>query len=279
MKTVSQFIKNLFVKVGLLKAKLSEEELKEVLEEGSRSGALDQTEHELIKSIFEFSDTTAKEIMVPRTDIVALEVGMSREEILQKVIEEGFSRLPLFEGSIDNVVGVIYSKDLLSLMEHRDLIILHDIVRPAYFIPETKKISELLREFQSKKIHMAIVIDEFGGTEGMVTMEDIIEEIVGEIHDEYDEEKKSIVEASDGAAIVEANISIHDLNEQFGTDIPETSDYETLAGFLQKITGHFPEINDEIRYNDFIFSVISKSARRIRQVKIVSPSRNDPSDD
>lgn len=268
MQTFSQLLKNLLIRFGLSKADLSEDELREVLEAGSRSGALDKTEHELIKSIFEFSDTTAKEIMVPRPDIVALEVGMSREQILQRVIEEGFSRMPLHDGNIDTIIGVIYSKDLLSFLEHGDLIILQDIVRPAYFIPETKKIGELLREFQAKKIHMAIVVDEFGGTEGMVTMEDIIEEIVGEIHDEYDDEKKSIERTSDGTTIVEANISIHDLNEQFGAHIPESSDYETLAGFLQKITGRFPEVNEEIHYQGLNYSVLSKSARRIRQVKM-----------
>jgi len=255
----------------LFKASLSEEDLKEVLEEGSKSGALDETEHELIKSIFEFSETTAKEIMVPRPDIVALEVGMSREALLSKVIEEGYSRLPLFSGSIDNIIGIIYSKDLLSLMEHEDLIILNDIVRPAYFVPESKRISELLRDFQSKKIHLAIVLDEFGGTEGIVTMEDIIEEIVGEIHDEYDEVKKSIEQASDGIALVDANLSIHDFNQQFGASIPETGDYETLAGFLQKLIGRFPEVNEEIQHEGFTFAIVSKSARRIRQVKVISP--------
>lgn len=277
MNPFVQLIKTLLVKSGLLKASLSEEDLKEVLEAGSKSGALDQTEHELIKSIFEFSETTAKEIMVPRPDIVALEVGMSRDELLSKVIEEGYSRLPLFRGNIDNIIGIIYSKDLLSLMEHEDLIILHDIVRPAYFVPESKRISELLREFQARKIHVAIVLDEFGGTEGIVTMEDIVEEIVGEIHDEYDEVKKSIEQASDGVALVDANISIHDFNEQFGASIPETGDYETLAGFLQKLIGRFPEVNEEIHFEGFTFAIVSKSARRIRQVKVVLPAQSEES--
>jgi len=273
LKPLGQLVRRLLVRSGLLKASLSEEDLKEVIDAGGRSGALDETEHQLITSIFEFSDTTAKEIMVPRPDIVALEVGMARDELLSQVIEEGYSRMPLYSGSIDNIIGIIYSKDLLSLMEHEDLIILQDIVRPAYFVPESKRISELLREFQSKKIHVAIVVDEFGGTEGIVTMEDIIEEIVGEIHDEYDEVKKSIEQAGDGIAIVDGNMSIHDFNEQFGGSIPDTGDYETLAGFLQKLIGRFPEVNEEIPYEGFTFAILSKSARRIRQIKVVPPPR------
>ncbi|MBI2618836.1 MAG: HlyC/CorC family transporter [Ignavibacteriales bacterium] len=256
-----------------MRTKLSEEDLREVLEAGTRSGALDKTEHELISSIFEFTDTTAKEIMVPRPDIVALDIGMSRDVLLHTVIEEGYSRLPVYHGSIDNVIGIIYSKDLLSLLEYRDLIILQDIIRPAYFVHESKKISQLLREFQQKKVHLAIVIDEFGGTEGIITMEDILEEIVGEIHDEYDDVKKAVEQASDGSAIVDANISIHDFNEQFHAQIPDLPDYETLAGFLQKVTGKLPEINETIRQIGFSFTILSKTARRLRQVKVTPLTR------
>ena len=239
-----------------------------MLEAGTKSGALDKTEHELIKSIFEFTDTTAKEIMVPRPDVVALDITMVREVLVHKVIEEGYSRLPVFNGTIDNIVGIAYTKDLLSLLEHRDLIILQDIIRPAYFVPESKKISQLLREFQLKKIHLAIVIDEFGGTEGIITMEDILEEIVGEINDEYDEVKKAVEQASDGSSLVDANIGIHDFNEQFKASIPETADYETLAGFLNKVAGRLPELNEEIRQRGFSFTIVRKTARRIRQVKV-----------
>lgn len=160
MRQLRQVIKNLLIKGGLLKTKLSEEDLRDVLEAGSRSGALDKTEHELIASILEFTDTTAKEVMIPRPDIVALDINASRDHIIQKVIEEGYSRLPVYSGSIDNIIGIIYSKDLLSLLEHRDLIILQDVIRPAYFVHESSKISRLLREFQQKKVHLAIVLDE-----------------------------------------------------------------------------------------------------------------------
>jgi len=265
------------VKWGLLKTKLSEEELKQVLEASSRSGTIDKTEHELIKSIFEFTDTTVKEIMVPRPDIVAIDISLPRDAVVRKVIEEGYSRLPVYRGNIDNIVGIIYSKDILSLLEHRDLIVLQDIIRPPFFVPESKKISELLREFQQNKAHLAIVVDEFGGTEGLVTMEDIVEEIVGEIHDEYDEVSKTVEATKDGAVVVDAHISVGDFNAQFGTQIPESSDYETVAGFLQKVSGRLPDVNEEITYGDLTFTILSKSARRIRQVKMVRSPRSKQS--
>jgi CBS domain containing-hemolysin-like protein len=268
-----RFLKNLLIKGGLLKTDLSEEELREVLDAGTESGALDKTEHELIKSILEFSDITVKEIMVPRPDIVAVDKDMPTERLIRKVIDEGYSRIPVYKGTIDNVVGVIYSKDLLSLLEHRDLIILQDIVRPVYFVPESKKISQLLRELQQRKTHLAIVVDEFGGTEGLITMEDIIEEIVGEILDEYDEVSKIAEKSTDGSMIVDATLSIGDFNKQFSASIPEALDYETLAGFLHKMSGKLPDVNEEVKIPDFTFTILSKSARRIRQVKVTPAAK------
>ena len=271
MKSVKKIIRDALIKGGLLQTTLSEDELKQVIDASSLSGTIDKTEHELIKSVLQFSDITAKEIMVPRPDIVALDISMPRDVLIRKVIEEGYSRLPVYKGTIDHIIGVIYSKDLLSLFEHRSLIILQDIIRPAHFIPESKIISVLLREFQQNKVHLGIVIDEYGGTEGIVTMEDIVEEIVGDILDEYDEMRKSVEQASDGSVIVDAALSIADFNVQFRAQLPEAPDYETLAGYLQKITGKLPEPNEEIKTENFIFTILTKSARRIRQVK-VTPS-------
>ena len=272
MKSVRDMLKELLVRWGLQKTKLSEEEFKQVLEASTISGAIDKTEHELIKSILEFTDTTVKEIMVPRPDIIGLDISMPRDVLVRKVIEEGYSRLPVYKGTIDNVIGVIYSKDLLSLLEHRDLIVLQDIVRPAYFVPESKKISQLLREFQQKKAHLAIVIDEFGGTEGIITMEDIIEEIVGEIHDEYDEVSKSIEQARDGSVTVDARMSVGDFNQQFKAQLPEAPEYETLAGFIQKELGRMPDVGDTVTQQGLTLTVQSKTARRIRTVRVTRQS-------
>lgn len=273
MIVLLQTISNLILKpfndqTSFSETRASEEEFKILLEEGRKTGTIDKTEQELITSIFEFTDTTAKEVMVPRTDIVAIEINTLREKLVNIVLEEGYSRIPIFSGSIDNIIGVVYTKDLISLLEHRDIIVLHDIIRPAYFVPETKKISVLLRELQKQKIHMAIVIDEYGGTEGIITLEDILEEIVGEIHDEYDEELKEVESSSDGSSLVNARINIQDFNEKFKVSIPESSEYDTLSGFLNKITGRIPELNEEIKYNDITFVIIKKSQRRIRQVRI-----------
>jgi CBS domain containing-hemolysin-like protein len=176
--------------------------------------------------------------------------------------------MPVYRDTIDNIIGVVYTKDLLGLLEFRDLIILPDIVRPPYFVPETKKISQLMRELQAEKIHMAIVIDEFGGTEGIITMEDIIEEIVGEIHDEYDEEIRYVEQSSDGSFLVNARISVDDFNTRFHGGIPEHDAYETLGGFLHKQTGRIPELNEEITAGAFSFTIVKKGQRRIRVVRV-----------
>ncbi len=250
------------------KKEISEEEVKQLLEEGERSGAIDTREHELIKSIFEFTDTTVKEIMVPRTDVVAVELSTPRDTLIQMLIDEGYSRIPVFKETIDHIVGIIYTKDLISMLEHRDLILLQDIIRPPYYVPESKKISDLMRELQAKRQHMAIVIDEFGGTEGIVTMEDIVEEIVGEIHDEYDEEHREFETTSDGSTIISAGMNVHDFNERFHVEIPDDVDYETVSGFLHKHTGRIPDLHEEIRCNNISFIVVKKNERRIRQLKV-----------
>jgi putative hemolysin len=251
-----------------MESRISEEEFKLILEEGKKSGVIDKTEHELIESIFEFTDTTAKEVMIPRPDVVALNINTPREEIVKIVLEEGYSRMPVYKDTIDNIIGVVYTKDLLGLLEYRDIIILQDIIRPAYLIPETKKISQLMRELQQKNQHMAVVIDEFGGTEGLVTMEDILEEIVGEIHDEYDEVLKDVESSADGSFLVNARISVRDFNERFLTSVPEADEYDTLSGFLNKLAGRIPDLNEELKMESLSFTIVKKSQRRIRQVKV-----------
>lgn len=255
-------------KTSFSEPRMSEEEFKLILEEGTKTGVFDKTEHELISSIFEFTDTIAKEVMVPRPDVVAIEVDTKREDLIHIVTEQGYSRLPVYRQTLDNIVGVIYTKDLLTLLEHRDLIILHDVIRPVLFVPSTKKISHLLRELQSKKLHIAIVIDEFGTVDGIITMEDILEEIVGEIHDEYDEEVKEAEPSADGSIVVDARITIDDFNKRFEMTIPEDAEYESISGFLLKISGKIPEVNDEIKYGSLTFIVTKKSQRRIWQIKV-----------
>jgi len=266
----SSFFKNLFEKVvqSTRPKKISEQEVIQVLEEGERSGAIDKAEHELIKSILEFTDTTVKEVMVPRTDVFAVDIDTPRDNLIQSLIDQGFTRVPIYRESIDHIVGVIYTKDLIGMFQHRELIVLQDIIRPAYMVPESKKISLLLKELQKNRQHMAIVIDEFGGTEGIITIEDIVEEIVGEIRDEYDEEQTDVETASDGSVVVNGGISIHEFNVRFKTEVPEDNEYDTISGFLHTLTERIPELHEEIKYENISFTVIKKNERRIRQVKI-----------
>jgi putative hemolysin len=255
-------------------SRMSEEEFKLMLEEGTKSGVIDKTEHRLITSIFEFTETTVREVMVPRPDVVAVNITTPREELVRIVLEEGYSRLPVYKDSIDHIVGIVYTKDLLGLLEYRNVIILQDILRPPYFVPEGMKISQLMQELQRHKLHMAVVKDEFGGTEGIITMEDIIEEIVGEIHDEYDEELKDVEQTAEGTYLLNGRLSIFEFNERFGAEIPEDAGFETIGGFLLKLAGRIPDVNEVIPYKQMVFTIVRKSQRRIRvvTVKISSPS-------
>lgn len=259
----------------------TEENLMDILEDGAKTGLLDRTEHELIESIFQFTETTAREVMIPRTDMVGVELGMPPSQILEKFLEEGFTRMPVFEESMDDIVGVIYAKDVISLIQHPNLIVLQDIIRPAFIVPETKPISELLREFQLKRLHMAIVVDEFGGTEGLITMEDILEEIVGEIRDEYDEEDIPYELLPNGGIEVEAMVNISDFNSFSDLTIPESDDYDTVGGFVTTIFGRIPETGDEIIYGPLHIAVMDAEERRVTRVRITRENggREEPSDD
>jgi len=265
-------------KTSFAEPHISEEEIEYMLEEGAKVGLFEATEKELIQSVFEFTDTVVKEIMVPRPNIVAIDVDSTQSEIIRVVTEEGYSRLPVYKGTVDHIVGVIYAKDIINLLEYGNLIILHDIIRPAYFVPGTKKISQLMREFQKRKIHMAVVVDEFGGTEGIVTMEDILEEIVGEIHDEYDEVEKEYEVSSDGSLLVDALMRVDDFNIRFDAGLPKEGDYETVGGFLNVTAGHIPELGEEIKYDNMVFVVTQKDEHRVQRVKVKRPGSSAGND-
>ena len=245
----------------------NEEEIRAIIAEGKKSGVIDTTEHQLIEKIFEFNDKIAREIMVPRNHMVALNINDSREKIYQTVVEEGYSRLPVYKDTIDNIVGVIYTKDLISASEHRELITLTDIIRPPTFVTATMQIGDMLKELQKKKVHLAIVADEYGGVEGLVTMEDILEEIVGEIQDEYDIEQQPIVHEKSGIYLVNPMIDIDDFNTKLKVNIPEDPEYQTLNGFLQKVSGHIPEQYERIVYQGMSFVITKKTGNQIEQIR------------
>jgi len=249
--------------------KHSEEEIRYIISEGRKTGVIDSTEHQLIEKIFDFNDKVAKDIMVPRERMFAIDITEKREIIIQKVIDEGYSRIPVYKEDMDNIIGVFYSKDIISAAEYKTAIIIEDIIRPAYFIPESRHIGELLKDLQKQRIHLGIVVNEHGGVEGLITLEDIIEEIVGEIEDEYDVETRNVIRDKKGIFLVDPAISIEDFNKQFNSQIPgPTDDYHTLSGFLQDVTGHIPEIFERIDFKGLIFTVMKKSGNKLLQVKV-----------
>jgi len=260
-------------RLGLSIAKRTEapglevDELQQLVEIGA-NGAIEEDEKQMIRGVIGLDKTTAREIMVPRMDVVAVEVGTPLVRVMNLIIERGLSRIPLYEGTIDNVVGVIYAKDLLAyLRTGTSVVSLRDMARPAHFIPESKKIDELLREFRQKRVHIAIVVDEYGGTAGLVTIEDLLEEIVGEIEDEYDVQEVRVERLNDNEAIMDARVSINDLNEMFGLNI-EAQDFDTVGGYLYSLLGKIPGVGDEVFSDGLNIAVLSTVGRRIKKVKV-----------
>mgnify|MGYP003878201327 CR=1 FL=1 len=248
---------------------LTEEELKLLVEAGEEEGVLEEEEKEMIHSIFEFTDTVARQVMVPRIDMKCVEVTAELDELLETIMKYGHSRIPVYEENVDNILGVVHAKDLLPVLKE-DLreVDIRDVMRPAYFIPETKKIDELLAEFKRSKIQMAIVRDEYGGTAGLVTLEDLLEEIVGDIMDEYDFEEPLIEIVDSDHAVVSARISVDDLNEQMGLDIPESEDYETIGGFIFGLFGRQPEEGESVTYGNVVFTVKSLDGNRLHKIAV-----------
>lgn len=269
LSTSSRFFVSIFLKrVPKEKGFITDEELKFIVQDGKTKGVFDQTEEELIRSALEFTDTTVRNAMTPRTEIVALDIKAGQEQVVRALTEHGYSRIPVYRENLDNVVGVIYAKDIINLLQNRELIILDDIIRKPYFVPDSKKISGLLKEFQRKRIHMAMVLDEFGGTAGLITLEDIIEEIVGEIRDEYDQaEEEKIYFLSKSLAIVSASLFLGDFNEKFGTELPE--EFNTVGGYLTSVLGRIPTLDEEIKIGNLTFVIFEKVGHRLKKIKVI----------
>lgn len=242
--------------------KITEDEIKMVISAGEREGVIEQEEKEMLSSIFEFGDTAVSEVMTPRPDIKSIEVAKTSEDLFSLIKDVGHSRIPVFDGNIDNIVGVVYAKDLIA-KEGREM---KDYLRPVLIIPESKKIDDLMRQMQSVRTHMAVVVDEYGVTVGIVTLEDLIEEIVGEIHDEFEKESRKIEKLDDNAWLVDARLAVSDL-EKIGLMIPE-GDYDTIAGFVFTNLGKAPAVGDFVRIDGYKVSVEKLFRRRITRVKI-----------
>lgn len=246
-----------------------EAELQLFMDAGEEEGYIEEGEREMIASIFEFDATLVREIMVPRIDITALEVESSIDEALDLIVETGYSRIPVYEGMIENIVGILNAKDLLThLKDGESRPALRDMLRPPHFVPETNKVDELLEELQRQRIQMAIVVDEYGGIAGLVTVEDTLEEIVGEIEDEYDTVEPFSQMVSDNEIIFNARMDLDDLNRMMGTDLP-TDESDTLGGLLYSLSGGVPKVGDEFVVDGVTMTVLSLLGRRIKKVRVV----------
>ncbi|HIG50911.1 MAG TPA: HlyC/CorC family transporter [Candidatus Marinimicrobia bacterium] len=247
----------------------SEEELKILAELGEEEGTLQEEESDMIQSIFDFKEKTVGEIITPRVDIVSLKSDESIDKAMDIIGERQFSKIPIYIDTIDNIKGILYAKDIIPyLMGSRPNVNLQNLARQPFFVPETKPIDDLMEEFKLRKTSIAIVVDEWGGTEGLVTLEDVVEEVMGEIRDPYDQEESNVLKQSDGSFIVEGSITIYDLEEETDIEFPEDRDYDTLGGFILDILTDIPQKGEQVEFNDMVFTVQTVENNRIGKIKI-----------
>ncbi|HXG50304.1 MAG TPA: hemolysin family protein [candidate division Zixibacteria bacterium] len=248
---------------------ISVEEVKSLVREGAAQGIFNETEKELIHSVFEFADTPVKAVMVPRTEIHALEINTSAAEAARSFVESGFSRIPVYEGELDHIVGFLYNKDLFKALQEKSEFRLRDHLHPAFFVPSTLPISELLKQLQRRRLAMAIVVNEYGEVEGLVTLEDLLEEIVGEIRDEYDREEQGPVERlPDGSLVVQGSVLLKTLKSDYDLPFEESPDYHTLAGFVLAKLKRIPRGGEWVEDSGYRLTIVDMEGRRIVKVKL-----------
>ncbi len=251
------------------------DEMERVLAEYARAqgGGGAEATSELIHNVFEFREKVARDVMVPRTDVVGVDVETPVPEIMRLLAEEGHSRMPVYRESLDRVEGVLHARDLVPLLAHPELIVLRDLLRPAHFVPWSKPVEQLLREMQRKHLHMAFVVDEHGGIMGLCTIEDVLEVIVGDIRDEFDEEGKAVEAHSDGTFSVQGDAPIGDFNAAAAASVPEDQGFETMAGFLNSIAGAIPAKGDRFFWKGWVFTIAEADPRRVRKIRAARVKR------
>lgn len=272
---VSNAIARLFgfsAEAGRFVPMMSEEELRSLITSHGLS-VVGAERQQMLHGVFEISDTVIKEVMVPRVEVVAVDVNASPGEIIRTLYTSGYSRIPVYRDKLDNILGVLYSKDVLPYLSHENgieefKVDLPNILHPAHFVPDTARIDRVLRELQRLHIHMAIVVDEFGGVEGIVTLEDILEEIVGEIHDEYDTELEQVKRIAADTYLVKGGLAVREFNKALSLQIPEDNDYATVAGFLIALTGRLLREGDTVKYENLLFEVQKVQGLRIDSIKV-----------
>jgi magnesium and cobalt exporter, CNNM family len=258
---------------------LSEAELRMVVSQSTRGGEIEQQEQEMLYKVFDFADKEASDVMVPRPEVVALSVDLPPEQCLEAVMDSPYTRYPVYRETLDNVVGILHVRDLFSALRERGMheVKVESLVRPAHIVPETKDLAALLTEFRRANQHMAIVVDEYGEMEGIVTLEDLLEEIVGEIEDEFDLPDESIEQIDDDTIRVDGTFPIDDFNERFHTDLPD-EDYHTLAGFVFGLLGRQPGVGDDISHDGMRFDVLEVEGSRINKIAVTFEHRRDQKD-
>ena len=268
---ISRFVVGIFkIKVKDQMFEITEDEILTFLKAGTESGVFEEGEEEMISSIFEFSETTVKEILTPRIDVFALEAESRIEDVWNEILDQGFTRIPIYNETIDNIVGTVHMKDLL----HYDRQTgnnppVKDFMKEAYFVPITKPLVELLEEFKLKQLHMAIVIDEYGGTQGIVTIEDLLEEIVGEIRDEFDQEEENIQQIREKIFDIRGDTPIEEINDKLEIEIPVSEEYDTISGYIQDKLGKVAEVFDQVKENNFILKVTDVDNKRVERVRAI----------
>ena len=255
-----------------------EDDIIDILQASDKSTELEEDEKELISSVVEFTDTIAREVMVPRVDIIAVDNTASLRNIHKKIIETGHSRIPIYQGTIDNIVGVFYAKDLLNFIDCHDLDerLAVDEMHEPIFVPETKNVNDLLQEFQQKKMNVAIVVDEYGGTAGLITIKDLLEEIVGEMQDEDDREEVLFTHMPDGAYLIDAKMPIDEISDELSISIPESSEYETIGGYIYTTLGKIPHKDEVFQRNGVLIKVVEVNDRKIYKVMLkITDDKNE----
>lgn len=268
---ISKFILKIFrVKLEEKMFEITEEDIKTFVKEGTEIGVIEEGEEEMIHSIFEFSDTTVREILTPRRLVFALDMEKTLGEVWDEIVEQGFSRIPIYDETIDKIVGILHMKELFKYNKEKDANVkIKEIMKEAYFIPTTKTLVELLEEFKRKQIHIAIIIDEYGGTLGIITIEDLLEEIVGEIRDEFDQEEESIQQIGETIYDIKGETLIEEINHELSIEIPISEEYDTVSGFIQYELGKVAEVSDQVKGNGFILKVMEVDNKRIEKIRII----------
>ncbi len=251
------------------------DEMERALEEYARTtpGSGAEATSELIHNVFEFREKVARDVMVPRTEVVAIEIATPVPEIIRVLAEEGHSRMPVCRGNLDHIEGILHARDLVPLLAHPELIVLRDILRPAHFVPWSKPVDQLLREMQRKHLHMACVVDEHGGIMGLCTIEDVLEQIVGDIQDEFDEEARALEAHPDGTFTVQGQTPIAEFNAAASADVPEDHGFETMAGFLNSLAGAIPAKGDRFFWKGWVFTIAEADPRRVTKIRAARVKR------